>query len=57
MVKPAEMKYWKHVTSCYLTEESDDANDEMTIVEHKLLWRSPREYLFFVVVMGMIYLL
>ena len=43
MVKPPEMQYWKHITPCYVTEESDNSNDEMAIVEHKLVWRSPRK--------------
>ena len=36
---------WDHITPNFMTEESDDAEDDMTIVEHKLTWRSPRKFL------------
>ena len=47
MVKSSEMQWWKELTPFYLTEESGDSNDEMTITEDKLPWRSQCELLFF----------
>ena len=34
------MKYWKHITLAYLTEESDDPDNPNGIIEHKIPWRS-----------------
>lgn len=33
-------KYWKNLSFKYMTEESDDAEDENAVIEHKLTWRS-----------------
>lgn len=33
-------KYWKNLSFKYMTEESDDAEDENAVIEHKLMWRS-----------------
>ena len=43
MVRPGEVQHWEKITPYYVTEESDDATDPMTIVEHKLVWRSQRK--------------
>ena len=40
VVKPAEMIHWKQLTLEYMTEESDDPEDDNVIIEHKLQWRS-----------------
>ena len=40
VVKHAEMIHWKQLTLEYLTEESDDPEDDNVIIEHKLQWRS-----------------
>lgn len=33
-------KYRRHLSYLYMTEESDDADNTNTIIEHKLSWRS-----------------
>ena len=40
MVKPNELKHWNQLTLDYMTEESDDPEDDSVIVEHRLQWRS-----------------
>ena len=40
MVKPAEMVHWKQLSLEYMTEESDDPEDDNVIIEHRLQWRS-----------------
>ena len=40
VVKPSEMIHWKLLTLEYMTEESDDPDDDNVIIEHKLQWRS-----------------
>ena len=32
--------YWKHLSQAYMTEESDDIENEDHIIQHKLPWRS-----------------
>lgn len=32
--------YWKYLSQAYMTEESDDPDDQEIIVVHKLPWRS-----------------
>ena len=42
-MKENELKHWKQISFAYITEESDDAEDPLVIVEHKLSWRSQRK--------------
>ena len=44
VVKPSEMKHWNQLTLEYMTEESDDPEDESVIIEHRLQWRSESKY-------------
>ena len=39
-VSVAEKKYWKHITYEYMTDESDDDENEGVIILHKHKWRS-----------------
>lgn len=40
VVRPTEMKYWKHISIDEMSEESDDPEDPNTLVIHKLPWCS-----------------
>lgn len=33
-------KYWKYLSLMYVTEESDDPDNQNGLIEHKLPWRS-----------------
>ena len=37
MVTDREMKYWKQISLSYMTEESDDAENDGILITHKLL--------------------
>ena len=40
VVLQSEMEKWKQLSIEFMSEESDDAEDEQTIILHPLLWRS-----------------
>lgn len=45
MVTERELiSYWRELSFSYMTEESDDPDDQNLIVQHKLPWRSESEY-------------
>ena len=42
VVHQAEQVYWKQLSIDYMSEESDDGEDPLTVVVHRPLWRSKR---------------
>ena len=45
VVLEGEMKYWKHITIDYMSEEFDDLDDANVLVVHPLPWRSQSMYI------------
>ena len=43
-----ELKHWENINPSCMTEESDDDGGEK-IVTHKLQWRSPGMYVYYIV--------
>ena len=41
--KNEQKQYWCHLTQAYMTEESDDAEHQNKIIQHRLQWRFDSE--------------